>query len=38
MGSTLIHQARISGFSILAENIKSMPALVDQLMVDKNIA
>jgi hypothetical protein len=32
------NQARISGFSLLAENLKSMPALVDQLMVGKNIA
>ena len=32
-----IHQARISGFSLLAENLKSMPALVDQLMGGKNI-
>ena len=33
-----IHKARISGFSLLAENLKSMPALVDQLMGGKSIA
>ena len=33
-----IHRARISGFSLLAENLKSRPALVDQLMGGKNIA
>jgi len=27
-----IHLARFSGFSLLAENLKSRPALIDQLM------
>ena len=33
-----IHQAKFSGFSLLAENLKSRPALVDQLMGGKHIA
>ena len=31
-----INQVKFSGFSLLAENLKSRPALVDQLMGVKN--
>ena len=33
-----IHQAKFSGFSLLAENLKSRPELVDQLMGGNHIA